>query len=69
MELTTDSLAFADDIMIFPDFLETAPRQIRQLKTQAGKVGLQICCEKKEFITNITPVPRELEVDMRKMKN
>lgn len=61
--LSVDCLAFADDLAIFADSLDTAVKQINQLQSQAEKAGLQISFEKTEFITNIKPAPRQLEVN------
>lgn len=68
MNLTVKSLAFADDTPIISDSLYTAARQFNQLRTEAAEEGLQIFFEKTVFVTNIKPVPRELEVRQGKVK-
>lgn len=67
MELTIDCLALAVDLLIFSDSLETFARQIGQLKTNS-KDKHPVLLEKADFIANITPAPRDLEVDQGKVK-
>lgn len=66
--LDVDCLAFADDLAIFSDSLNTAVEQVFQLKIQAAKAGLQISFEKTKFLTNIKQAPRELTVGQDKIK-
>lgn len=60
MKLTINCLAFANDLAIYSDSIETAAREISQLKTQLPKAGLQIAFKKTQLVTNMKPSPKEL---------
>lgn len=68
-KLVVDCLAFADDLAIFADTVDTAKKQINQLQAQATKAGLHISFEKTQFITNIKEAPRQLEVNGGRIKH
>lgn len=58
--IVVDCLAFADDIAILSNDIETARVQIELLKEIAEQTGLQISFEKTEVMTNIKEAPPKL---------
>lgn len=56
--MTVDRLSFADDLSISSDSLETASKQISQLKAEAAMAGLKIS-------SNMDLATRELEVGQK----
>lgn len=59
--LKTDCLAFADDVAILSDSVESATIQIELLKEQAEKAGLQISFDKTMYITNNKVAPKKMK--------
>ena len=59
--VVVDCLAFADDIAILSNDIETARMQIDLLKEIAEQTGLQISFEKTEVMTNIKDAPAKLQ--------
>lgn len=60
-------LAFADDLAIFAEDVETAIRQIEILTETAQKVGLQISFEKTEYMSNQREAPKCLNTKYGKI--
>lgn len=66
--LMVDCLAFADDLALLSDSIETSVKQLNILGQEAAKIGLQVSFEKTQYITNISESPHVLLLEQGRVK-